>query len=119
VITIEALSSIGKIWLGIETRPIVASTAEIASSTGTPAATIAPNAITRISSVIGSDIVSALCRSLCTFLSSWAPEVASPNSSMRSAGLDRWASLTAATTGAIRFEAVAASPLMVKVINAE
>jgi hypothetical protein len=32
--TIEAFSSIGKIWLGIETSPMVARTAEIASSTG-------------------------------------------------------------------------------------
>ena len=60
VITIEVLSSIGKMWLGIATRPIVAITAEIASSTGTPAATSAPNAITRMISVTGSDSVSAL-----------------------------------------------------------
>ena len=115
----EALSSIGKIWLGIETSPIVASTAEMASSTGTPAATIAPNATTRIRSVTGRDMVSALWRSLWIFLSSWAPEVASPNSSTRRLGLSCWPLLTAATTGAIRSEAVSASPLMSNWIMAE
>ena len=40
---------------GIATRPNVAITAEIASSSGTPAATSDPKATSRISSVIGSD----------------------------------------------------------------
>ena len=64
VMTIEALSSIGKMWLGMATSPMVAITAEMASSTGTPAATSAPNAITRMSRVTGSDSVSARFRSL-------------------------------------------------------
>ena len=50
-------------WLIGPIRPIVAITAVSASSSGTPAATRAPNAISRISSVIGSEVNSACLKS--------------------------------------------------------
>ncbi len=56
--------STGQIWLGRATSPIAAATAEIASSSGTPAATSEPNVMTRISRVSGSESSSALPRSL-------------------------------------------------------
>ena len=51
-------------WLGSAIRPNVARTAVRASSSGMPAATSAPNASTRMSSVIGSESAPALPRSL-------------------------------------------------------
>ncbi len=119
VITIEVLSSIGKMWLGIATRPIVAMTAEIASSTGTPAAISAPNAMTRMIRVTGSDSVSARLRSFWKNLSICAPTLASPNSSMRSSGCAFCAAATAASTGATRSPAVAALPVMLNWTSAE
>ena len=119
VITIEVLSSTGKMWLGNATRPMVAITAEMASSTGTPAATSAPNAITRMSRVTGSESVSARLRSLWTNLSIWLPTLASPNSSMRRSGCARWAAWMAASTGAMRSAAVVESPLMSNCTSAE
>ncbi len=56
--------STGQTWLGIAISPIAAATAEIASSSGTPAATSEPNVMTRMSSVSGNDSNSALPRSL-------------------------------------------------------
>jgi hypothetical protein len=46
-------------WLTNALRPVAASTAENASSTGSPAATRAPNATSRIASVSGSEVYSA------------------------------------------------------------
>ena len=56
-------SSTGASWLSGPTRPIVATTAVIASSSGIPAATSAPNATSRMRSVIGSEVVPAFLRS--------------------------------------------------------
>src|SRR6478752_2238300 len=47
--------STGSTWLTIPIRPIVPATALMPSRTGTPAATSAPNASSRMISVIGSD----------------------------------------------------------------
>ena len=49
------LWSIGTRWLGRATSPSVPITAESASSSGTPAATIAPNTSSRMTSVSGID----------------------------------------------------------------
>ena len=51
--------STGEKWLVRATRPIVARTAVNASRIGTLAATSAPNAINRITSVIGSEVTNA------------------------------------------------------------
>ena len=67
-------------WLTICARPIEPSTAEKASSTGTPAATKAPKAKSRIRKVIGTDSFSAFWKSLpIVSLSSWFA-LAKPNS---------------------------------------
>ena len=55
--------STAEIWLGIAIRPSVAATADRPSSSGRPAATSAPNASSRITSVIGSESVSARWKS--------------------------------------------------------
>ena len=57
------LSDIGTTWLTIETRPRVPSTALSPSSNGIPAATTAPNAISRMSSVSGTEYRPAVFRS--------------------------------------------------------
>ncbi len=51
-------------WLASDDSPIVASTPENASSTGSPAATRAPKARIRIASVTGTDENSARLKSL-------------------------------------------------------
>ena len=113
VIRMAARSSIGNTWLGMATSAVVATTEVTASTTGTPAATIAPNAMSRMISVIGTDIVSARLRSFSTHLSSSAPTLASPNSSMRSRGAPAARCLTAALTGPIlAFASSALSPLI-------
>ena len=54
------MGSIGTSWLGSASRPSVASTAEKPISSGTKAATRAPKASSRMISVTGRDVVSAL-----------------------------------------------------------
>ncbi len=56
--------STGETWLSTPTSPIVASTAVNARMIGTLAATRAPNAIRRITSVIGSEVTNACLKSL-------------------------------------------------------
>ena len=58
-ITEDVASAEWMTWLTKAFRPVAASTAENASSTGKPAATSAPNATRRIPSVSGSDVYSA------------------------------------------------------------
>ncbi len=55
--------SIGEMWLGIATSDIAAITAVKPISSGISAATSEPKAMTRISSVIGSESDSAFSRS--------------------------------------------------------
>ena len=64
------------------TRPIVASTAESASSSGIPAAISDPNTSSRITSVIGSDSAPAFLRSFMKTASSSLSALV-PNDSMR------------------------------------
>jgi hypothetical protein len=61
-------------WLIRALTPIAPSTAENPNSSGTPAATKAPNATSRIAKMIGSDSCSACWKSLPIVLSSafWA-----------------------------------------------
>ena len=81
------LWSTGTTWLRTPTRPSAAATAEIARSSGTPAAARAPKAKTRITSVIGSESVSALRRSSSKAFDRALSVLASPNCSTRRSGL--------------------------------
>ena len=74
-------------------------TADSASSSGSPAATSEPNATIRISSVTGSDSVSAFLKSSSKTSPSALPALASPNCSMRRPGLAACAAATAASGG--------------------
>ena len=67
-------------WLGSATRPIVAITAESASSSGTPAATTAPKTSSRMSSVSGIDRSPACASCSLNILSSALPELIEPAS---------------------------------------
>ncbi len=89
-------------WLAIAARPPEPSTAENASSTGRPAATKAPKAISRTAKVIGSDSFSAReSPELTVFLTSRSP-LASPNSCTSKAGAARRSEDTADSTGGTR-----------------
>ncbi len=63
-ITVAVVSTEWTRWLDTWLSPIAASTAENASSTGRPAATNAPKAISRIRNVSGTESFSARERSL-------------------------------------------------------
>ncbi len=77
----------------------MAKTAVSARSSGRPAATSAPNATTRISSVIGSERNSAFLKSSSKDFDSALSALASPNCSTRSCGLAFWAAAVAASGG--------------------
>ena len=79
-------SSTPLMWLITPTRPIVPSTAVRPSSRGTPAATRAPKAIKRMSSVTGSEVTSAFLKSLLIDALTWLSELASPNSPIVNCG---------------------------------
>ena len=60
-------------WLNRSVTPSAANTAVKPSSSGTPAATSAPNATTRMTSVTGTDVASALWKSsLTSVFTAWA-----------------------------------------------
>ena len=94
--------------------PIVAITAVTPSSSGRPAATSAPNASSRITSVIGSEIVSAFLRSSSNIFETALPVLASPNCSMRSSGCAFCAAAVAARIGSTLSSAFSESPLISK-----
>ena len=78
---IEAVfSPSGTICDGSATRPSAAITADRPSSSGTPAATSAPKASTRMISVIGSESVSAFLKSSSKAFESALFALAPPNS---------------------------------------
>ena len=78
--TTELIDSLtGKAWLIGPIRPIVAATAVAASTSGTDAATSAPKAISRISSVTGSDVYSACLKSSSKLLDRARSELSSPD----------------------------------------
>jgi hypothetical protein len=76
-------------WLIGPSRPIVPITAVTASSSGSPAATSAPNATIRMMSVIGSERYSARWKSFSNAFESALSALAPPNCSMRTSGLAR------------------------------
>src|SRR5438270_82928 len=97
-------------WLTRFETPTDASTAEKASSTGTPAATNAPKASNRMRNVIGSDIFSAREKSFpMVALSAWFA-LAPPSSSTTKPGCACWTAATASSTGCTRLSAVVPSP---------
>ncbi len=85
-ITWATPSLTGESWLATPTRPVVAATELMASSTGRPAATSVPNASTSSTSVSGSDVVVALPRSSSKILLNASSVVAPPNGSTRRSG---------------------------------
>ncbi len=111
---IEAvLSSSGTSLEGSATRPSAANTADRPSSSGTPAATRAPNASTRMISVIGSESFSALPKSSAKAFESALFALAPPNSPTISlCAACTWS--TAASTGVIAFSAAVSSPRSLK-----
>ena len=111
MIALSVCWSVGTRWLTSALRPVAASTAENARRTGSPAATSAPKATSRIRIVSGSEVSSARPISRSNRLSiCWLAE-ASPNSSMIRLGLPAWASSIDFRIGAIRSFAFSASPL--------
>ncbi len=94
-------------------NPLAAATADSASSTGTPAAMIAPKAISRISSVTGRLTVAAVARSAPTWLLIALLTEAPPACSISRSGCPRWTAAVAASSGSIRSDAVSGSPFMV------
>ncbi len=100
-------------------RPIVAKTAVSASSSGTPAATRAPKAISRMISVTGRDVISALPKSDWTLSLICCWVLASPNSPTVNAGCAFCTSSTAASAGFTRSMTSASFPAIWKRRNAE
>ena len=88
-ITSATESLTGVNWLTIIVTPIAATTDVIASSSGRPAATRAPNVRIRIASVIGNDSSSLRLKSSDICASNALAALASPNCSMRSSGCAR------------------------------
>ena len=105
-------SSTGAIWLIAPTSPMVAKTPEIASSSGTPAATSAPNAITSTTSVSGSEVNSAFLKSSSKLWLIALSELASPNASTRSPLCARCAAATAPRASSTLFSVSSGSPGM-------
>ena len=85
-ITEKIDSSTGRIWLGSASRPIEATTAVRPSSSGSPAATSAPKATTRMTSVTNSERNSARWKSSSKRSETPLSTVASPKASMRIVG---------------------------------
>jgi len=108
--SLTALSTPLPIWLIGPSSPIVAITAVIASSSGTPAATRAPKAINRMISVIGSDVTSAFPKSSLILSSSSLLMLASPISPMLKLGWAACAAATASSGAAIRVATWSSSP---------
>ena len=94
--------------------PIVAITAVRASSSGTPAATRAPKANSRMIRVIGRDVTSALPKSSWTFLLICSSVLASPNSPSVKPGCAACTSSTACTAGLTRSDASVSLPAISK-----
>ncbi len=94
-------------------------TEESPSSSGMPAATSAPNAITRMISVIGSEVTSALAKSSWNAFSSALLALAEPNSATRRSGWPLAAFATDDSIGPIRCLALSESPATEKVTSAE
>lgn len=79
-----------------------------------PAATSAPKATTRITSVTGSDVISAIRKSSPMRFMIALLELASPNSPTNSLGWARCTAAVAASAGSTRCWAVSGSPVIWK-----
>ncbi len=88
------------------------------SSSGTPAATSAPNAITRITRVTGSEVASALLKSPLTSVLTALTVLAVPSSPTNNPGYARCTAAVAASAGATRFCEVSGSPVIWKITSA-
>jgi hypothetical protein len=96
---------------------MAAATAVIASTSGTKAASSAPNARIRITSVIGSEVNSAFWKSSSKALLSAFSALPSPNCSTRKPRCSLWSAATASSEGSTF--ASASSPGSSKVTSAE
>ena len=91
--------STGMTWLTSAVTPSAPATAVMPSSRGIPAATTAPKASSRISSVTGSDVTSARWKSFPIRSPIARLALASPNSPMKSSEWARWTAAVAASAG--------------------
>src|SRR5215213_8514215 len=119
MIALRVCWSVGTTWLASWFRPIAASTAEKASSTGRPAATNAPKATIRIAIVSGSAVSSTRLMSLANRASTSCSEEACPNSSTIRLSCLVCTRSTAARIGAIFSFAFSALPLTSNCTSAE
>ena len=104
-------------WLIGPSRPIAAATAVIARTSGTKAASSAPKARIRITSVIGSEVNSALRKSSSKAFESALSALPSPNCSIRKLGCCFASELTASSDGSTLSAGL--SPGSSKVTSAE
>ena len=104
-------------WLKRAVSPRAAATAVMPSSSGMPAATSAPKATTRISSVTGSEVISARWKSSWMRFMIALLTLASPNSPTNRPGWARCTAAVAASAGATRSFAVSGSPVIWKVTS--
>src|SRR3954470_8887874 len=118
-ITFMIAEETGAMWLIGPARPIVPTTAEIASSSGSPAATSVPKARTRMISVRGSDMNSAFWRSFspASLMAFWA--LTSPNCPISRPGWDFEAASTVLTAAATGPSAASESPFTSNDTSAE
>ena len=97
----------------------MAATAVTPSSSGTPAATSAPNATMRMISVIGSERTSAFWKSFSNAAEMALSALASPNCPTNTCGLAFWAAVVAASVESTRSSVTSSSPGISNVISAE
>ncbi len=106
-----AMSSIGNAWLTSAITPLVPSTAVRARTTGTAAATSAPNVRARMSSVTPKDMSCELPSSAAAASSSCFVMLASPNCSTAMPWWRAATWLVVSRIGWMRSTAVSGSPL--------
>ena len=111
--------STAEMWLIRATMPIVPATAVSASSSGMLAATSAPNVISRMISVIGSEVISARWKSLLMTSEICFSALASPNCSMLKSRCAAWAARVAASVASTRSLATLSLPTSSKRSSAE
>ena len=116
--TSEVLDPMGSHRLGTASRETATMTALPASSTGMPAAISAPNTASSRISVIGTEVSSALWKSLpIIVLAAWSV-LASPASDTMRPGWAAWTRATAARSAATVASALACGPATLNVTSA-
>jgi hypothetical protein len=98
---------------------MVAATAVMPSSSGTPAATSAPNATMRMISVIGSERTSAFLKSSSNAFEIALSALASPNWPTNTCGFAFWAAAVAASVESTRASVTSSSPGISNVTSAD